>query len=187
LYEDVYSTDVLCETTLLPLKTHTFSNHPSLIDNSPYGNKEFKDFIDTTYSSYVNLRDNIGLPYFIEFFTISKMYSPLEVEYVLATTAFECLESYFRNWKSLPELGDLKGKIGRMCSDFAFTVTPAELESYRICRNSITHEGKFPDGTDKVLATMELRNLMDRFILTILGYRNKRYYNVLKSDKDLVP
>jgi hypothetical protein len=188
LYEDIYLNGQLSATALFPLKTYTFSNRPSLIDNTIHGNNEFKDFIDTTYQNYVTLRDDLGLPYFIEFFTTSKMYSPLEVEYLLSTTAFECLEGYFRNSRSLHATpGGLRGKIKRMCNAFAFAITTSELNSYRDCRNSIVHEGKFPATVDKFLATMELRNLMDRFILTILGYRNKPYYNVIKGNKDSVP
>lgn len=74
-----------------------------------------------------------------------------------------------------------------MCDHFALAVTPTELESYRVCRNSLTHEGRFPATSDKIMSTMELRNLMDRFVLTILGYRGKPYYNVIKRDKDLMP
>lgn len=188
LYEDVYINGQLSASILFPLKTYIFSNRPSLIDTSIFGNREFKDFIDTTYQNYVTLRVSLGLPYFTEFYTTSKMYSPLEVEYILATTAFECLESYFRGWQGLPEAsGGLKGKITRMCNHFGFTATDAELEPYRLCRNSLTHEGKFPAGSDSIASIMELRNLIDRFVLTILGYRNKPYYNVVKRAKDMAP
>lgn len=78
LYENIYNAEQICETTLFPLKTYPFSNSPSLIDNSFVGNKDFKDFIETTYQKYTNLKDKLGLSYFIEFFTTSKMYSPLK-------------------------------------------------------------------------------------------------------------
>jgi len=186
LYEDIYLNGQLSATTLFPLKTYTFSNRPSLVDCS--NGHEFKDFIDIIYPNYLNLRNNLGLSYFIEFFTTSKMYSPLEVEYILATTSFECLESYFRNWRGLREAsGGLKGKITILCNHFGFTATDAELESYRLCRNSLTHEGKFPAGSDSVASTMALRNLMDRFVLTILGYRNKPYFNTITRNKEMVP
>jgi hypothetical protein len=187
IYEDVFLGDQLCKSTLFPLKTYLFSNRPSLIDNTIHGNHEFKDFIIIAYPNYVNLKTNLGLTYFIEFFTTSKMYSPLEVEFILATTAFECLESYFKRWQSLGDEKGLKAKLTRMFSHFVFVASASELESYRVCRNSLTHEGKFPDDKDKFLSTMELRNLIDRFILTIMGYRNKAYYNYIKRDKDIVP
>ena len=111
----------------------------------------------------------------------------MKLNILLATTAFECLESYYRTWRSLLEAsGGLKGKIDRLCRAFGFTVTPTELESYRVCRNNITHEGKFPASVDKLITTMELRNLMDRFLLTMLGYKNKPYWNVVKNAKDSV-
>ncbi len=191
LYQDIYCDGKLCRTVLLPRKTYTYSNWPYLIDSSVQDRYEFRDFINITYQNYVDLKDNLGLSYFVEFFTTSKIYSPLEVEYLLSTTAFECLEGYFRRWKSLSRIsfkeGGLKEKIRRMCRNFSFSVTESELETYPSCRNSIAHEGKFPATVDKVISLMELRNLMDRFILTILGYRNKPYYNVVKRDKDMVP
>ena len=186
IYEDIYFNGQISVSTLFPLKTYLFSDRQSLIDNR-IGN-ELKDFVNTTYQSYVNLKDNLGLPYFIEFFTTSKMYSPLEVEYILSATAFECLEDYFRRWQHLREIKlDLKGKIARMCSYFGFTVTDSVLEPYRVSRNSLSHTGKFPAGSNNVALTMTLRNLIDRFILIILGYRNKRYYNALIGDWDTVP
>lgn len=112
IYEDVYFNGQLSASTLFPLKTYLFSDRPSLIDSTILGNHEFKDFVDTTYQNYLTLRDNMGLPYFIEFFTTSKMYSPFEVEYILSTIAFECLESYFRNWQRLQSIEGLKGKLG---------------------------------------------------------------------------
>jgi hypothetical protein len=187
MYEDVYFNGQISSSTLFPLKTYSFSGRPSLIDNTIIENHEFKDFIDTTYQNYVNLRNNMGLPYFIEFFTTSKMYSPLEVEYILSTTSFECLESYFRSWQSFRETDNLKRKITRMSNHFGFAVDDSILEPYRICRNSLTHEGKFPAGSDSVASTMALRNLIDRFVLTILGYRNKPYYNAITRNKDIVP
>jgi hypothetical protein len=186
IYEDIYFNGQLSASTLFPLKTYIFSNRLPLIDCSM--GHEFKDFLDVTYQNYINLRVNLGLSYFVEFFTTSKMYSPMEAEYILSTTAFECLESYFRNWQELPEAhGGLKGKISRMCNHFRFTTTDAELERYRICRNSLTHEGKFPAGSDKIALLMELRNIMDRFVLTILGYRNKPYYNAITRKKAIMP
>lgn len=74
-----------------------------------------------------------------------------------------------------------------MCNYFGFTVTDTILEPYRVCRNSLTHEGKFPAGSNNVALTMTLRNLIDRFILTILGYRNKPYFDVISRAKDNVP
>jgi hypothetical protein len=186
MYEDLCSGNDLCETTLFPLKTYSFSTDASLIDNSLHGSHEFKIFLETTYAEYLKLRDVLGLPYVIELFTSSKIYSPLQVQYLLATTAFECLERYFRDWRSLKEIPELKGKIARMLGFFSFAITPTELESYRSCRNSVVHEGRFPSTIDGFLATMELRNLVDRFLLFILGYQNKPYFDAVKRTKTLL-
>ncbi len=186
LYEDVYLNGQLSATTLFPLKTYLFSDRQSLIDNR-FGN-ELKDFVETTYPNYVILKGDLGLPYFLEFFITSKMYSPLEVEYILSATAFECLEDYFRNWQHLPEIrNNLKAKIRRMCAHFGFSVTEAELEPYRLCRNNLSHAGKFPSGSNNLAATMQLRNLIDRFVLTILGYRNRPYFNAISGNRENVP
>jgi hypothetical protein len=130
----------------------------------------------------------MGLPYFVEFFITSKIYQPGEVKYLLSTTAFECLENYFTDWTGLPKiLSNLKQKMERMFQHFGFAASSAEIVSYRLSRNSITHSGKFPAVTDGFLATMELRNLMDRFILSILGFKGKPYYNVVKRQKEPLP
>jgi hypothetical protein len=188
MYEDRYFNGVLSATLLFPLKTYSFSTRPSLIDLSIHGTRDFKDFIEITFPNYINYKNNLGLSYFIEFFTTSKMYSPLEVEYILSTTAFECLESYFTNWQGLLEIrNNLKAKITRMCGHFGFTVTDSILEPYRDCRNTLSHTGKFPTGSDNINLLMTLRNLMDRFVLTILGYRNKPYFNAITRNKEMVP
>ena len=186
IYEDIYLGGQLSASMLFPLKTYIYSDRPQLIDCSI--GQELKDFIDTTYRPYVTYKKNLGLSYFIEFLTTSKMYSPLEVEYVLQTTAFECLENYFKNWRRLPEIkNDLKKKIVRMFDYFGFAITPKELEDYRLCRNSVSHEGKFPIGYSGAMSTMQLRNIIDQFILTILNYINKPYYNSATRSKDIVP
>jgi hypothetical protein len=186
MYEDIYLNEKIYETTLLPLKTYPFSNSIPLIDTSLHGRDEFKTFLETTYSDYLKFKSALGLDYAIEFFTSSKIYSPLEAKYLLATTAFECLENYFRRWKSLNEIRSLKTKMSRMFTFFGFNSTNTELESYRKNRNSIIHEGKFPSSTNSFTATMELRNLIERFLLFLLGYKNKPYYNVINQKKEIL-
>jgi len=184
MYEDIYLNEKLYETTLLPLKTYPFSNNIPLIDTSLHGRDEFKTFLETTYLDYLKFKSVLGLDYVIEFFTSSKIYSPLEAKYLLATTAFECLENYFRHWKSLNEIRSLKTKMSRMFTFFGFNFTNTELESYRKNRNSIIHEGRFPSSTNSFTAAMELRNLIERFLLFLLGYKNKPYYNVINQKKE---
>jgi len=186
MYEDIYSDDKLCETTLFPLKTYPFSNNIPLIDTSLLGSNEFKTFLETTYLDYLKFKSVLGLTYIIEFFTTSKIFSPLEAKYLLATTAFECLESYFRRWRRLNEFRSLKRKMSRMFTFFGFNFTNPELESYRKNRNSIIHEGRFPSSTNGFVAAMELRNLIERFLLFLIGYRNKPYYNVINQKKELL-
>jgi len=186
MYEEIYMGENLCEATLLPLKTYPFSNSIPLIDTSLHGGDEFKTFLETTYSDYIRLNNVLGLSYVIEFFTSSKIYSPIEVKFLLATTAFECLENYFRRWRCLNDLTSLKRKMSRMFNHFGFNFTNTELDSYRNNRNSIIHEGKFPSSTSGLAATMELLNLIERFILHILGYTNNPYYNVVNQQKELL-
>jgi hypothetical protein len=185
LYEDVYCKGTLYETYLYPSKTYHFSKSPSLIGTSIHYCQEFKDFLETAYPHYIILSDGMGLPYFVEFFTTSKTYQPTEVKFLLSTTAFECLEDYFSTWQSLEKISDnLEGKMVRMWRCFDFKYTGAELTSYRKSRNSIIHQGKFLTGTDGFLETLKLRNLMDRFILFILGYSGKPYHNIFKRIRE---
>ena len=186
MYEDIYLDEELYETTLLPLKTYPFSNSIPLIDTSLHGRDEFKTFLETTYSNYLKFKSVLGLDYVIEFFTSSKIHLPLEAKYLLATTAFECLENYFRHWKNLNEIRSLKTKMSRMFTSFGFNFTNTELASYRNNRNSIIHEGRFPSSTNSLTAAMELRNLIERFLLFLLGYKNKPYYNVINQKKEIL-
>jgi hypothetical protein len=187
MYDDIYQNGKLCETYLFPLKTYPFSKSPSLIDNSIFGNKEFKTYLETTYGNYQTYKNILGLSYVIEFFISSKMSLPMEAQYVLTTTAFECLERYYRDWQKLLDLRSLRSKIERMLSGpLAVTHTKKELISYRDNRNSIIHEGRFPSTSNGFVALMELRNLLDRVLLSILGYKNKPYYNVLTKKKEML-
>jgi hypothetical protein len=46
-----------------------------------------------------------------------------------------------------------------------------------LTRDKIVHTGRFPSGADRSSETMKLSNLLDRIMLTILGYKGKFYLN----------
>jgi len=184
MYEDIFKEKILLETNLFPLKTYPFSNIEPLIDTSLRGINEFKEYLEGTYLQYVKLKDPLGLPYTIEFFVTSKLYPPMEVEFLLTTTTLECLESYFADWKKIgPEKISMKKKTRRILDEFKVPHSSSELE-FDYIRNFIVHEGRFPPYCERHNALMGLRNLVDRLFLGILEYRGKPYYNIVKQKKD---
>jgi len=184
IYEDIYNNNVLSETMLFPLKTYPYSNFPKLIDTSLHGSSELKEYLETTYPRYVQVKVPLGLPYVIELFTTSKIYSPMELEYLLTTTTLECLERYFRIWKKLPRM-TLKEKTRRLLEFFRVPYSENEI-GFGENRNSIVHEGRFPPNIDKLKTLLELRNLMDRLFLGILEYHGKPYYNIIQNRKEIL-
>jgi hypothetical protein len=186
MYEDIFKEKILLETHLFPLKTYPFSNVEPLIDTSLHGIKEFKEYLEGTYQEYTKLKESLGLPYVIEFFITSKLYSPMEVEFLLTTTTLECLESYFADWKKFgPERISMKKKTRRMLDEFKVPYSSGELE-FDYIRNFIVHEGRFPPYCERFKALLGLRNLVDKLFLGILSYRGKPYYNIAKQKKDFL-
>lgn len=188
LYEDIFKEGRLCIRYLYPLKTYSFSKSQSPIDLTPHSNQDIKLFLETAYPNYVALKNPLGLPYVIEMFISSRTSITLEAQYVLASTAFECLESYYRQWQGLASLGGLIAKMSRMLSGVIPVVyTTAELQSYRNNRNNLIHQGKFLSTANKTNETYALRNLLDRVFLSFLGYRGNPYFNVVTNSKQTLP
>jgi len=187
IYEDIFNKngDILSETTLFPLKTYSFSTRVPLIDTSLHGVKEFKNYLESTYSLYKKFKLPLRLPYVIELFTTSKIYSPMELQYLLTTTSLECLEHHFRTWQSLNKLYRLNKKTERLLKHFKVPHTKSETK-INLIRNSIVHEGRFPPAVDGFKSLMKLRNLVDRLFLVILGYKGKPYHNVILGKKDVI-
>jgi hypothetical protein len=188
IYEDIYKEGRLCIRYLFPLKTYPFSKSKSPIDLTLQSSQDLKLFLETAYPQYVSLKNSLGFPYVIEMFVSSRTSLPLEVQYVLASTAFECLESYYRHWQALPRINGIKSKMSRMLTGVMPVVfTNAELQSYRDNRNSLIHEGKFLSTANPVNETYALRNLLDRVFLSFLGYRGNPYFNVATNSKQALP
>jgi hypothetical protein len=187
IYEDIYNKnkDVLSETTLYPLKTYPYSTQIPLIDTSLHGVKDFKDYLECTYSRYEQFKTPLRLHYVIELFITSEIYSPMELQYLLTTTSLECLERHFRTWKNLPPLRGINSKTERLLDFFKVPYNRSETAFNQI-RNSIVHEGRFPQSVDGFKSLLELRNLLDRLFLVILGYKGKHYYNVVSRKKELL-
>jgi hypothetical protein len=66
-----------------------------------------------------------------------------------------------------------------LLSHFKVVYDESELD-FIGTRDKIVHTGRFPTGVVPWPATMSLQNLMDRTVLTILGYRGKAYLNCAK-------
>lgn len=184
MYQDVYSNDKLIETKLFPLKTYPFSNKAPLIDTSLHGIEEFKEYIEITYPNYVKYRLSLGLPYVLELFITSKIYSPMEVAFLLTTTTIECLEEYYRDWKKLKKLR-LRKKTIRLLQAFNVPYQDNELNFVKI-RNKIVHEGRFPPNVDKLKSLYELSNLVERLFLSIFEYHGKPYFDSYTRKKNIL-
>jgi hypothetical protein len=187
MYEDIFNKNshALCKTTLLPLKTYPFSSRMPLIDTRPQYARDLKDYLESTYTLFKKRKNPLRLPYVIELFITSKIYTPIELQYLLSTTSLECLEYHFRNWQSLRKIDPLNDKTERLLNHFNVPHNNTEVQINTI-RNSIVHEGRFPTNVDGFKSLMELRNLLDRTLLVILGYKNKPYYNIVLGDKDRI-
>ena len=185
LYEEIYDKDILCEATLYPSKTYPFSQRTPLIDTSLHGVKDFKNYLECTYPRFKEFKIPLGLSHSIELFITSKIYSPMQLQYLLTTTSLECLERYFRTWKTLPQRRSLKSKTKRLLEFFKVHHNKSEIEFIKI-RNSIVHEGRFPPNVDGFKALLELRNLLDRLFLVVLGYIGKPYYDVTSRSKNVL-
>jgi len=111
------------------------------------------------------------------------MYLPMELQYSMSATSLECLEYYFRTGQSLEEIPPLNDKTERLLNYFHVTHNITEVQINRI-RNRIVHMGKFPQNVDGFKALIKLRNLLDRTLLVILGYKGKPYYNIVLGKKE---
>lgn len=64
----------------------------------------------------------------------------------------------------------IKDKIRALLEEFGIPFEESEL-SYTKIRAKMIHTGEFPKGINPLSETLKLTNLVDRIILTILGYR----------------
>lgn len=184
LYCDIYAQQKLCRTDLRPEKTHPYRKGEPLIDLRHIGNCDLKDFLETTYADFVQKRDDLGLAIVMEYAVTSKTAPMLETKYLLAAIAFECLTSYlpayFQKKGTSVDLTTFKKKIIAIMDEFKVSYDSIELK-FVDTRDKVVHTGRFPQKVDPLMAWYALSALLDRTLLTIIGYRGKPYLDALKG------
>jgi len=192
LYEDYFLENRLVETTLLASKTLPYNPVGRVID-TPNGS-DLKEYLETTYSNYVQVKDSLGMNIVIEHYIYSKSVRIIELKYLIAAIGMECLIShlsdYFQVTKITADLSSLRNGLKALLEHFDIPYEQSDLDFIGI-RDKIVHTGRFPPGlspSQELEKLDNLYNLYDRTILTILGYRGKPYLNTAKKfTKELVP
>lgn len=184
LYEDIYNKGKLTKTILNPFKTMSYNHREFVIDCDHHWNCDLKEFLETTYARFESLRHILGLGVVIEYYVTSKIVQIIQVKYLLGAVAFECLKSHFSEYlkkKGKPPVsGSFREKMKTLFSEFRVTHTKKDLQFIDI-RNSIVHEGDFPRLVRPHDEVLKLYNLIDRTILTILGFKGNHYLNIEKQ------
>jgi len=189
LYEDYFLNGQLAKTSLLSSKTLPYHHADNVIDIT--SGHELKDYLETSYPTYVQLKDSLGFNIVIEYYIHSKSTRILELEYLIATIGMDCLCSYlsdyFKAKNKKADLGTFRKKLESLYEDISMPYAPNELGFIKI-RDKIVHTGRFPSGTNRIDEYQKFINLYDRTILTALGYRGKPYLNITKRyTKEPVP
>ncbi len=183
LKEEIFLKDKLCKTIFYPLKIYPFNSGISLINTNVHDIGRLKNFIITAYPYYKAKKRDLALPYVIEFFNSAKIYNILQTSFLMSCVALECLYHHYHQLKGLPKTEILAKKIEQICTDVGVSYDQNDLD-LRNLRNSLAHEGDFPKGINSYQEKSRLEYLLDRMILTILGYRGNIYYNVFKNAED---
>lgn len=184
LYEDIYNEGKLTKTILNPFKTMSYNHREFVIDCDHHWNCDLRKFLETTYEKFESLRDILGLKVVIEYYITSKTHQITQVKYLLGAVAFECLKSHFSDYLKKkgkpPVLGSFRKKMKALFSEFDVTHTKKDLRFINI-RNSMVHEGDFPPQVQPHDELLKLYNLIDRTILSILGFKGNQYLNIEKQ------
>jgi len=183
LKEEIFLEDILCKAIFYPMKTYPFNSGKPLINTNIHDIGRFKNFIITVYPQYKAKKRDLALPYVIEFFNSGKIYNILQTSFLMNCVALECLYHHYHQFKGLAKTENLAKKIEQICNDVGISYDQNDLKLRKL-RNSLTHEGDFPKGINSIQEKNRLENLLDRMILTILGYGGNIYYNVFKNKED---
>lgn len=134
-------------------------------------------------------KEKLGLNVVIEYYITSRIVRPLEAGYLLGAVTFECIESYlsayFRERNEERDLSTFKSKTRALFDEFGITYSEDELDFVRI-RDGIVHSGRFPKGKNSLEEYYKLINLLDRTLLTLLGYKGNPYSNIARQTKEIL-
>lgn len=188
VYRDSLENNVIVQTILFPAKTFPFHPNDSVVDTHNLQACDTKLFLESAYAPFKSLKDSLGLNVVIEYYIQAKRSNYIELRYLIAAVAMECLSSHapsFLNqigaWPRHENRLSLREKLVPLLSHFNVTYVNDDLKFIRN-RNKLVHEGRFPSSV--VSSFSEYRkfvNFIDRVLLTMLGYRGKSYLNCLNG------
>src|SRR5438309_6948501 len=111
VYEEVYFQSEVKRTVLFPAKTFRYHPNDRLIDNSNLQSCDTEDFLQTTYPTFTNVKQSLGLNIVIEFYLQAKQMNYLELRYLVGEVAVESLLSHARGY--LSHIGNAQTKISK--------------------------------------------------------------------------
>jgi len=183
VYRNIYKNNELFQTQFRPCRTLPYNPSDPVIDIKNLEECKVKTFLKITFPKYRALKKELGLEKVIDYYLYSKLLSILQIKYLLAVIAFECLTSYLPNYfkahQKKADLSSFKKKVKSCFDEFRITYDECELRFVNI-RDKIVHTGDFPLNTNELHEYACLINLLDRTILTILGYKGHKYLNKAK-------
>jgi hypothetical protein len=179
-YRDVYCDGKLICSNLYAVKTGPYVHRNWVIDADNLQACDMKIFLETSYPTFKSLKTDLGLDVVLEFLVVANQGRYFEVTFLLDAVAAECLLSYLSAYfNKIGKKGDMssfRNKMKELLNHFGVVFKEEELDFIGV-RDKIVHTGKFPAEVSPPEATMKLHNLMDRTVLTMLGYRGKFYLN----------
>lgn len=180
IYQDVCSNGQLLKSVLYFAKTGPYVHREWVIDANNLADCDLRIFLETCYPIFRTLRSDFGLDIVLEFLVISNQGRYSEVRFLLDSVAAECLlshmPSYFTRIGKTVDMSSFRSRIKGLLNHFGVMHEDHELD-FILIRDKIVHTGRFPSEVDRFSETMKLSNLLDRTMLTILGYQGKFYLN----------
>jgi hypothetical protein len=180
IHRDVYSSGELVRSSLYGHNWGPFIHNNCVIDARNLEACNLRIFLETTYPAFSSLKSDLGLRVVLEFLVVADQGRYPEILFLLRSVAAECLLSYLSSYFSkIGKTGDMssfKNKMKELLTHFHVVYDESELD-FILTRDKVVHTGRFPAGVAPWEAALELRNLMDRIVLTILGYKGKPYLN----------
>lgn len=186
VYRDVYSNGELIRSSLYAHNWGPFVPRNWVIDSRNLEACNLRIYLETAYPTFSTLKSDLGLRIVLEFLIVADQGRYPELLFLLRSVAAECLLSYLSSYFSKigkeGDMGSFKSKMKELLRHFRVLYNESELD-FISTRDKIVHTGRFPAGVTPWETTMKLRNLMDRTVLTILGYQGKPYVNCANDYK----
>jgi len=180
IYQDIYSNGQLLKSILYSAKTGPYTHREWVIDANNLADCDLRIFLETCYPAFRTLKSDFGLNIVLEFLVISNQGRYSEVRFLLDSLAAECLlshlSSYFTKIGKTEDMSSFRSRMKELLNHFGVTHQDSELD-FILIRDKIVHTGRFPSEVNPSAETTKLRNLLDRTMLMILGYRGKFYLN----------